>query len=75
VLDAKCGAVTVVQRFDSSLRVNIHFHSLVLDGVYPILATAFQNTRDSNWFRRAVGTKRRQRGRILSATSLSFVRC
>jgi hypothetical protein len=34
VLDAKCGAVTVVQRFDSSLRLNIHFHSLVLDGVY-----------------------------------------
>jgi Putative transposase len=28
------GAVTFVQRFDSALRLNVHFHSLVLDGVY-----------------------------------------
>ena len=28
------GAVTVVQRFSSDLRLNLHFHALVLDGVY-----------------------------------------
>ena len=28
------GAVTVIQRGDSSLRLNVHFHCLVLDGVY-----------------------------------------
>jgi hypothetical protein len=28
------GAVTVVQRFGSSLNLNLHLHSLALDGVY-----------------------------------------
>lgn len=28
------GAVLVIQRFDSALRLNVHGHSLVLDGVY-----------------------------------------
>ena len=32
--DAQIGAITFVQRADSSLRLNVHFHSLVLDGVY-----------------------------------------
>jgi hypothetical protein len=31
---AQCGAVTFVQRFGGSINLNIHFHSLVLDGVY-----------------------------------------
>ncbi len=31
---AQCGAVTFVQRFGDALNLNIHFHSLVLDGVY-----------------------------------------
>jgi hypothetical protein len=31
---AKCGAVTFVQRFGDALNLNVHFHSLVLDGVY-----------------------------------------
>jgi hypothetical protein len=31
---AQCGAVTFVQRFGGSLNLNIHLHSLVLDGVY-----------------------------------------
>jgi len=30
----QCGAVTFVQRFGGSLNLNIHLHSLVLDGVY-----------------------------------------
>jgi Putative transposase len=34
VEDAFTGAVTVVQRFDSALRLNVHFHTLLLDGVY-----------------------------------------
>jgi len=34
VQEARCGSVTVVQRFDSALRLNLHFHTLALDGVY-----------------------------------------
>ena len=30
----QCGAVTFVQRFGGALNLNIHFHCLVLDGVY-----------------------------------------
>lgn len=33
-LDAASGAVTVIQRFGSALRLNVHFHILVLDGGY-----------------------------------------
>jgi Putative transposase len=31
---AQCGAVTFVQRFGDALNLNVHFHTLVLDGVY-----------------------------------------
>ena len=31
---AQCGAVTFVQRFGSALNLTLHFHTLVLDGVY-----------------------------------------
>lgn len=34
VEDAQIGAITFVQRGDSSLRLNVHFHTLALDGVY-----------------------------------------
>jgi Putative transposase/Transposase zinc-binding domain len=30
----RCGAVTAIQRFWSALNLNLHLHSLVLDGVY-----------------------------------------
>jgi hypothetical protein len=30
----RCGSVTAVQRFASSLGLNVHLHALVLDGVY-----------------------------------------
>ncbi len=30
----QCGAVTFVQRFGGALNLNVHFHSLLLDGVY-----------------------------------------
>lgn len=33
--DPPCGAVTFVQRFGSALNLNVHFHTLVLDGAYP----------------------------------------
>lgn len=34
IRDGQCGAVTVIQRFGSSLNLNVHVHSLVLDGVF-----------------------------------------
>ena len=34
VEDAFTGMGTVIQRFDSALRLNVYFHTLVLDGVY-----------------------------------------
>ena len=34
VSQGQCGAVTFVQRFGDALNLNVHFHSLVLDGVY-----------------------------------------
>ena len=30
------GAVTLIPRFGSALNLNVHFHMLFLDGVYPI---------------------------------------
>jgi hypothetical protein len=35
---ARTGAVTLIQRFGSALNLNIHFHLLVLDGVYALEA-------------------------------------
>ena len=34
ISDGRSGAATVIQRFGSGLRLNVHFHTLVLDGVY-----------------------------------------
>ena len=34
--EARTGAVTLIQRFGSALNLNIHFHILLLDGVYVI---------------------------------------
>ncbi|MCP5058784.1 MAG: transposase, partial [bacterium] len=31
---SQCGSVTFVQRFGSALHLNLHFHTLALDGVY-----------------------------------------
>ena len=31
----ECGAVTFVQRFGDALNLNVHFHSLILDGPPP----------------------------------------
>ena len=35
IRDSQCGAVTVIQRFGGALNLNVHVHSLVLDGVFP----------------------------------------
>jgi hypothetical protein len=32
--DGACGGLTVIQRASSDLRLNPHFHTLALDGVY-----------------------------------------
>jgi len=34
--EPQCGAVSFVQRFGGALNLNVHFHSLVLDGVYDV---------------------------------------
>ena len=31
---AQTGSVTLIQRFDSALNLNVHFHMLFLDGIY-----------------------------------------
>lgn len=36
VAQAKCGAVTFVQRFGGALNLNVHFHCLVLEGGYEV---------------------------------------
>ncbi len=36
VPDGRTGSITVLQRFGSSLNLNLHFHVLVLDGVYTL---------------------------------------
>lgn len=33
-LDGRSGSVTVIQRFGGALNLNVHFHSLVMDGVF-----------------------------------------
>jgi len=34
VRDGQSGTLTVIQRFGGALNLNIHFHTLVLDGVF-----------------------------------------
>lgn len=38
VLDGRSGSVTVIQRFGGALNLNIHFHTLMLDGVFTVAA-------------------------------------
>jgi len=48
ITNCQTGAITFVQRFGSSLNVNVHFHTLFLDGVYVI-----PKNRDSPpWFQK-----------------------
>jgi len=41
----QCGAVTFIQRFGSALNLNLHFHTLALDGVYTYAVDQGQPTR------------------------------
>jgi len=45
----RAGAANVVQRFGSALNLNVHFHALVLDGVYaapsPLARPVFHEVR------------------------------
>jgi hypothetical protein len=41
----QCGAVTFIQRFGSALNLNVHFHTLALDGVYPYVTDAAETPR------------------------------
>ncbi len=34
IVDPRCGAITAIQRAGDGLRLNLHFHSAFLDGVY-----------------------------------------
>jgi hypothetical protein len=34
ILKAKCGGVTFVQRFGGAINLNMHFHSVIPDGIY-----------------------------------------
>ena len=46
--DARCGAVTIVQRFGSALNLNLHFHILIPDGAWVLgtgSAPAFQSVQ------------------------------
>lgn len=50
--EAESGAVTFVQRCDSSLRLNVHFHTLALDGVYvreESSALLFKRLPETGW--------------------------
>ena len=38
----RCGAVTFIQRFGSALNLNIHFHSLIPDGVFFLVGDKYQ---------------------------------
>lgn len=46
IRNSQCGAVIFVQRFGGAININIHFHSLLLDGVY------YQDASQSIRFRR-----------------------
>jgi hypothetical protein len=39
IANGRSGAVTAIQRFGSAVNVNVHFHTLVLDGVFTADAT------------------------------------
>ena len=75
---AQCGAVTFVQRFGSAAaNLNVHFHSLVLDGVYEV--TGAGPTRfhplpppDDEEVARVVVATARRLARLLEARGLGL---
>jgi hypothetical protein len=64
----QCGAVTFVQRFGDALNLNVHFHSLVLDGLYE--AGPFEPTRFLHLMTpRSPAWRVRSRGASLASSS------
>jgi hypothetical protein len=59
--DGHGGAMTSVQRFGSALNLNVHFHTLVLDGVY-----VASGPRGELRFRRGAAPSREELERVLS---------
>jgi hypothetical protein len=41
----QCGSVTFIQRFGSALNLNVHFHTLALDGVYTYVTDLTESPR------------------------------
>jgi hypothetical protein len=72
----QCGAVTFVQRFGGALNLNVHFHSLLLDGVYapgPDGALRFHPLAppDNGEVERVVGQVAQRIARLLKRRGLS----
>ncbi len=65
---ARCGAVTFVQRFGGAVNLNVHFHSLVLDGVY------YLDDRQRLRFRRVPPPSDAEVGRVTSSIARRVVR-
>ena len=59
----KGGSVTVIQRFGSALNLNLHFHALVLDGVY----TQDPATGRVRWHRAPAPTDEEDAGVVIGA--------
>lgn len=59
----QCGAVTFVQRFGSSLNLNVHFHVVVLDGVFA------RDTQGSLVFHPATTPERRELDEVVARVS------
>jgi hypothetical protein len=75
VTRGQCGAVTFVQRFGGALNLNVHFHSLLLDGVYapgPTGALRFHPLPppDDEEVARVVGQVARRIARLLERRGL-----
>ena len=62
VARGQCGAVTFVQRFGDALNLNVHFHTLALDGVYTYAPDAAENPRctSSKYFGPKTASAKRQ---------------
>ena len=67
--NARCGAVTLIQRFGSALNLNVHFHMLWLDGVYAANdAQTQRKPRPCAKFQRTHGAGRPDRASRVSAS-------
>ncbi len=61
----QCGTVSFIQRFGSALNLNVHFHTLALDGVYTCAPDATANPR----FRALAPPSADEVARVLAGTA------